>query len=118
MALGDLFGQVMNAITNHSGQQQHTGFDPSGLLNEVQGLFSQHAENTGQVLPASQDPYGDPADAPMSSGRGYGSGSGGYGNVLPASQDPLGDPADDADRARGIRPASEDPLGDPADRAA
>jgi hypothetical protein len=111
MALANLFGQVMNAISNHADQQQHTGFDPSGLINEVQGLFGQHAANTGQVLPASQDPYGDPADAPMSSGTGYG-------NIRPASQDPLGDPADDADRARGIRPASDDPLGDPADQAA
>lgn len=109
MALGNLLGQVLNAIGNHSNQQQNTGFDPSGLLNEVQGLFHQHAANTGQqILPASQDPYGDPADQ---MGRGYG-------NVLPASQDPYGDPADAADRARGIRPASEDPLGDPADRAA
>lgn len=110
MALGNLLGQVMNAISNHSDQQQHTGFDPSALINEVQGLFSQHAANTGQtVLPASADPYGDPANAPVSSGPGYG-------NIRPASQDPLGDPADDADRSRGIRPASEDPLGDPADQ--
>jgi hypothetical protein len=111
MALGNLFGQVMNAISNHADQQQHTGFDPTPLLNEVQGLFSQHAANTGQPLPASMDPMGDPADAR------YGSATG-YGNIRPASEDPRGDPADDADRARGIRPASEDPLGDPADRAA
>src|SRR5690349_13170156 len=99
MALNALFGQVLNAITNHADQQQHTGFDPGPLLNEVQGLFTQHAVNTGQplpsVLPASQDPYGDPADQM----------GGGYGNVRPASEDPLGDPADAADRARGIRPA-------------
>lgn len=117
MALGNLFGQVMNAISNHADQQQHTGFDPSGLLNEVQGLFGQHAANTGEPLPASMDPMGDPADARYGSGTGYGSG-GGYGNIRPASEDPRGDPADDADRSRGIRPASEDPLGDPADRAA
>lgn len=108
MALNDLLGRVLGAISNHSDQQQHTGFDPSDLLNEVQGIFGQHTGNTNQqVLPASQDPYGDPADQ-----------NGQYGNIRPASEDPLGDPADDADRARGIRPASEDPLGDPADRAA
>ncbi len=76
MALNMLFNAVQGAIQNHAGQQQETGFDPSGLLGEVEGLFSQHAAATGQqILPASQDPYGDP-------GRG----------ILPASQDPYGDP--------------------------
>lgn len=51
------------------------------------------------VRPASEDPYGDPADQ-------Y------YGNAIPASQDPYGDPAD---QYGDIRPASEDPYGDPAD---
>ena len=42
----------------------------------MEGLFGQHAAATGQqILPASQDPYGDP-------------GAG----ILPASQDPYGDP--------------------------
>ena len=77
MALNFLMGQVQNAISNHAGQQQGSGgFDPSNLLSEVEGLFNQHAANTGQsILPASQDQYGDP-------------GAG----VLPASQDPYGDP--------------------------
>lgn len=76
MALNFLLGQVQNAISNHAGQQQQTGFDPSGLLGEVESLFGQHAANTGQsIQPASQDPYGDPGQ-----------------NVLPASQDPYGDP--------------------------
>ena len=72
MALNFLMGQVQNAISNHAGQQQGTGFDPSALLGEVEGLFNQHAANTGQsILPASQDPYGDPGQ-----------------NFLPAAQDP------------------------------
>jgi hypothetical protein len=76
MALNFLMNQVQNAITNHAGQQQQTGFDPSNLLGEVEGLFNQHAQATGQsILPASQDPYGDPGAS-----------------VLPASQDPYGDP--------------------------
>lgn len=37
----------------------------------------------GNVRPASEDPYGDPADYS------------GYGNIRPASEDPYGDPADD-----------------------
>ncbi|MBD2579522.1 translation initiation factor [Oscillatoria sp. FACHB-1406] len=48
-------------------------------------------ENSGQfgnVRPASEDPYGDPADA-------YGADSGQFGNVRPASEDPYGDPADE-----------------------
>lgn len=77
MALSFLLDQVRNAITQHAGQQQQTGFDPSGLLGQVEGLFGQHAAATGQqILPASQDPYGDP----------------GAGGIRPASQDPYGDP--------------------------
>ncbi len=55
-----------------------------------------------QVRPASEDPYGDPADQ-MS-----------YGNVRPASEDPYGDPADQG--YGDVRPASGDPYGDPADQ--
>ncbi len=77
MALNFLMNQVQSAISNYANQQQGTGgFDPSNLLGEVEGLFNQHASNTGQsILPASQDPYGDPGQ-----------------NILPASQDPYGDP--------------------------
>lgn len=54
-----------------------------------------------QVRPASEDPYGDPAE---------------YDNnyYTPASQDPYGDPADGM--FGDVRPASEDPYGDPADQ--
>lgn len=95
MALGSLFQGVLNAITNHTEQQNqspNTPFNPSGLLGEVQNLFGQHAQQTGQpldyggqggILPSSQDPYGDPADQQA-----------GGGGILPSSQDPYGDPAD------------------------
>jgi hypothetical protein len=53
-----------------------------------------------EVRPASEDPYGDPADQ--------------YGNAIPASEDPYGDPADQY--GGDVRPASEDPYGDPADQ--
>lgn len=95
------------------------------------------------VRPASEDPYGDPADemgggmAPAGFDQ-FGNGGDTFQgqDVLPASQDPYGDPADEfgggqvlpasqdpygdpADEEGGIfanvRPASEDPLGDPAD---
>jgi len=98
MALNELFEQITNAITHHSNQQQHTGFDPSGLLSQIESLFGQHADNTGQefnpnsrgnfgnVRPAGEDRYGDPADQEVGNRR--------FGNVRPASQDPYGDPAD------------------------
>jgi hypothetical protein len=57
----------------------------------------------GNVSPASEDPYGDPADITS------------YGNVRPASEDPYGDPADTGEFGN-VRPASEDPYGDPADQ--
>ncbi len=40
-------------------------------------------EQDRNVRPASEDPYGDPADQ-----------EGGYGDVRSASEDPYGDPAD------------------------
>ncbi|MBW4494296.1 MAG: translation initiation factor [Oscillatoria princeps RMCB-10] len=60
-------------------------------------------ERYRNARPASEDPYGDPAD------------SGEFGNLRPASEDPYGDPADSGEYANA-RPASEDPYGDPADR--
>ncbi len=100
--LESLFGQVAGTIVNHSSPNTPgPAYDANPLLGALQGMFSQHAADNGQqfdpgtqygnggnqgnVLPASQDPYGDPADQP---------GGGQFGNVLPASQDPYGDPAD------------------------
>lgn len=62
------------------------------------------------VLPASQDPYGDPADQVQ---NGY---DPRFGNVVPASQDPRGDPADQEAGYGNVLPASQDPYGDPADQ--
>lgn len=80
------------------------------FLRKAKDLFlggngdqSEDAEYRGRnVRPASEDPYGDPAD--ISS----------YGDVRPASEDPYGDPADQGEFGN-VRPASEDPYGDPAD---
>jgi hypothetical protein len=69
------------------------------------------------AIPASQDPYGDPADyygnAIPASQDPYGDPADVYSNAIPASQDPYGDPADQ--EFGDVRPASEDPYGDPAD---
>ncbi|MBD2386139.1 translation initiation factor [Cylindrospermum sp. FACHB-282] len=72
------------------------------FLGTKDSEVDQDAEYRGKVRPASEDPYGDPAD-PAS-----------YGDVRPASEDPYGDPADPASYG-DVRPASEDPYGDPAD---
>ena len=69
-----------------------------GLMDEIEDVVgdltggNRDNNQQGGILPASQDPYGDP----------------GAQGILPASQDPYGDPG-----AQGIRPASEDPYGDP-----
>jgi hypothetical protein len=63
-----------------------------------------------QPRPASEDPYGDPANQP---------GGGAFGDVRPASEDPYGDPANqyaDTGAFGNVRPASEDPYGDPANQ--
>jgi len=109
-----LLNQVKGAIFNDPMTPHRDGYDPSGLIGRIEGMFGSHQEQQGQgqVLPASQDPYGDPANQP----------GGGYGNVLPASQDPYGDPANQGGGNYGylagqdVRPASEDPYGDPADQ--
>ena len=74
---------------------------PDGEQVEADGNY-EDASNPGvygNVSPASEDPYGDPADQ-------YGE----YGNVSPASEDPYGDPADQYGQYGDVRPASEDPL--------
>jgi hypothetical protein len=89
--LGSLLDAVKSTITDHSDRQKHTGFDPSGLLNQISDLFGKHeAASKRDVRPASEDPYGDPADQTNAAGRG---------KVKPASEDPYGDPADEKRRA-------------------
>ena len=68
----------------------------------AEAAFGSDNEEDQEVRPASEDPYGDPADVGM------------FGDVRPASEDPYGDPAD-VGMFGDVRPASEDPYGDPAD---
>jgi hypothetical protein len=75
------------------------------------GAYGNNYEQFGDVRPASEDPYGDPAD--------YGNNYEQFGDVRPASEDPYGDPADYGNnygQYGDVRPASEDPYGDPADQ--
>lgn len=102
--LNMLLDQVKNAIFNSSQTPHQPGHDPDGLIDQITGLFGQHHAQQGTIqnpLPASQDPYGDPADqSPQQGGqRGYAPQQGN-----PYQQFP------------GLRPASEDPYGDPADQ--
>jgi len=79
-ALDGLLDQVKNAITQHATENKS---DAGNLLLHVSELFGKHPQNGAHnPNPASQDPYGDPANQP--DGK----------NVKPASQDPYGDPAD------------------------
>lgn len=101
-----LFGQIKNQIEQHaSPNTPGPSYDPGSLLGPLAGLFGQHAQQSGadfdqsaynqggnsggygnDVRPASEDPYGDPADQPGAQE--------GFGDVRPASEDPFGDPAD------------------------
>ena len=100
MGLDFLLQQVKNAVFNDSNTSYKQG-DTHGLIGQLEGLFSQHQQSQPQgmdpyggvpneagrfpnVRPASEDPYGDPADQQ----------SGQFRNVRPASEDPYGDPAD------------------------
>lgn len=109
MAFGPLIDRLRDALDgDNENQQPHQG------------------QPYGNVLPASQDPYGDPADQQgYNQPVGYQNGQNGqynqydngqFGNVLPASQDPLGDPADQEAGFGNVLPASQDPYGDPADQ--
>jgi len=100
MSFGPLIDRLRDALDGDDENQRP--------VHQGQGQF-------GNVLPASQDPYGDPAD-----GQGYNQPvayqNGQFGNVLPASQDPYGDPADQEAGFGNVLPASQDPYGDPADQ--
>lgn len=101
--LNSLLDQVKQAIFDNPSTPHAPGNDPGNLIGTIEGLFNQHQQQygggapgtMGNPLPASQDPYGDPADQ-------FPQGGGSQGN--PYQQFP------------GLRPASEDPYGDPADQ--
>jgi hypothetical protein len=93
----DLLGQLLGGAGSVMGGQGGGGGIFSNPLAKgamagiaamaVKKMMNRGSAGSGQygnVRPASEDPYGDPADY-----------SGQYGNVRPASEDPYGDPADD-----------------------
>ncbi len=145
-----LLNQIKGAIFNSPHTAHNQGNDPDGLIGQIEGFLRNgigggggglpggqqppQQGDFGNVRPASEDPYGDPADL---EGGGYGQRTGftpqpdprqQFPNLRPASEDPLGDPADNEPgggygtptndprtQFPNLRPASEDPYGDPAD---
>ena len=111
MGLGKIFEDIKDALTGNnsdSDADQNAQVDPNAdpVYDNEQG-----------IRPASEDPYGDPADQ----GGAYAGQADTYdadqqAGVLPASQDPYGDPADQAGDG-DVLPASQDPYGDPADQS-
>jgi hypothetical protein len=68
-ALDGLWQMVKDSVIKHTSDQRGTGFDSSSLLAHLEQIFTQHQASTGggsggfgNVKPANQDPYGDPAD--------------------------------------------------------
>ncbi len=85
-SIDDLMKMVKDSVVQHT-SQAGGGFDSSPLLQRIEELFAQHKSMQRQpgptgrnVRPASEDPFGDPADEPK-------------GRIKPASEDPYGDPA-------------------------
>jgi hypothetical protein len=72
--------KIKDAVIGNTGsEQQNSDVDRTQVQDtETQGQF-------GNIRPASEDPYGDPADQEN---------GGQFGNIRPASEDPYGDPAD------------------------
>ena len=114
MDIRNLYNTVAGWLDNETRQNQHV--DTDGLLGRLGGIFrdngydgpdystQQGTYNGQEVLPASQDPLGDPADQP------------GYSQQAGYNQNPTGYSQQQSDANQGILPASQDPLGDPADQ--
>jgi hypothetical protein len=81
-----LLNQIKNAVIDRTtnNRQPNNDRDLLGSLGDLLGQNSNKQERQErQPRPASEDPYGDPADQDQ-----------GHSNARPASEDPYGDPAD------------------------
>lgn len=107
MRIEDIIGKVLDAVTgdDQPEEQQRRNVRPASqdpYGDPADQGYRQAGHHGGDVRPASEDPYGDPADGYQGQ------------QVLPASQDPYGDPAD-AGHGQQVFSSSQDPYGDPAD---
>jgi hypothetical protein len=84
-ALDTILDLVKRKVAERSGGSSG-GLGGGGILGQITDMLGQRTRRKSpaqpRVRPASEDPYGDPADAK------------GAKNVRPASEDPYGDPAD------------------------
>ena len=87
-----MLDKILDAVQNRANRSQEGGAKSAGggLLGKLGEMLGQRRTSSSpgnrNVRPASQDPFGDPADEMK--GR----------NVRPASEDPYGDPADEPRR--------------------
>lgn len=77
---------ILDLLKRKVAERAGTGTRAGGILGQITEMIGQRSRSgkaaQRNVRPASEDPYGDPADAK------------GAKNVRPASEDPYGDPAD------------------------
>lgn len=126
-----LIDQVKNAVLNHT-DQQGTGFDPSGLIQQISGAASQGNLNAGTIAGMIQNHANDQSHTGFDPGplisqvQGMLGGhpqyqqpqqnnEAQYGNIKSSDEDPYGDPADEAGNFGNVKSSDEDPYGDPAD---
>jgi hypothetical protein len=85
-ALDSILDIVKRKISERAGGPRDGASGSGGILGQLGELLNKRTgagRGPGRnVRPASEDPYGDPADAK------------GAGRVKPASEDPYGDPGD------------------------
>jgi hypothetical protein len=123
-----LIDQVKNAVLNHT-NQQGTGFDPSGLLQQIEGAASQGNLNAGTITGMIQNHADNQAHTGFDPGplinqvqgmlgqhqQPQQNNEAQYGNVKSSDEDPYGDPADEQGNVGNVKSSDEDPYGDPAD---
>lgn len=87
-AAGSLLGRQGggNVLNNPLAKGAMAGIAAMAVKKLMQRGTGANSGQYGNVRPASEDPYGDPADFQR------------YGNIRPASEDPYGDPADQQNR--------------------
>ena len=96
--LDSILDIVKRKVAESAAGQKGGVFGSGGILGQITDMLGQRTRpgkaGQGKVRPASEDPYGDPADAAGARNAG----SVGGRSVKPASEDPYGDPADQTKR--------------------
>jgi len=92
--MGRMLNSVLRMVRDRVLPGSETGRGNGGMLGKIGDMLNGSSARTGRnnVRPASEDPYGDPADQQTRARGGVQGGK--FGKVKPASEDPYGDPAD------------------------